>query len=195
MFNSTIITFDGSNGICLFVPSFFVDSIPPTKTLVFFRSIIVILPSCFLNFPVVIFTLSPFLRLMFLLLCFFLKSFERWECTNFFFTCNGAFDPYFLCFPGFLLDFHSAENSFILHHYARYFCNSRPSFACLFCYCTLEYRAFWIALVIFQHNCCIVLKLYSCSVRPSVLFLLPYYDCENNLLSHVRPASLHRCDY
>src|SRR3989338_2078350 len=113
-FNSVIIKFDGCNANNLFVPSLFVSSTPLTKTFVFFKLIVSIFPSCFLNWPCMIFTLSPFLSPMLLLPYFFLRSFERCDWTNFFLMCSGALNLYFLCFLGFLLLFHALEKFFIL---------------------------------------------------------------------------------
>src|SRR3989344_3841245 len=110
MFSSVTRRFDGCTGFLAFVPSFFETSMPLMYTRIFFRSTSSTFPCLFLNWPLMTFTLSPFLMFMLLLLYFFLSSFERWALTSFCLMCNGALCLYFLCFLGCTLLFHEIAN-------------------------------------------------------------------------------------
>src|SRR3970040_3198533 len=102
-------------GIFVLVPSFLTISTPFMYSLSLLVSILSILPSCFLNWPLIIFTLSPFFNPKLLFLCFNLRSFVRCALMHLRVMCNGALYLYSLCLLGCLLLFHEAENfAFIL---------------------------------------------------------------------------------
>src|SRR3989344_2108285 len=113
-FISAICRFDALNGMLTFEPSCFLTCIPSMNIFCLFKSISATFPLFFLNFPLMIFTLSPFLNRRFLFLYFFLSSFERFTFRNFLFMCRGAFALYFLCLRGCLLDFQCLLNLFFI---------------------------------------------------------------------------------
>src|SRR3989344_2390980 len=147
--SSVIWTFETGIPIFIFEPSLFVLSMPSTNTLYFLVLTPSILPVLFLNSPLSTMTLSPFLTLMLLRLCFVLSSFDSGAAIMFFLRFRGAFILYFRCLRVFLLDFHVREKSFILHYYSCYFCYARIAVSNLLRDWPFHHRSFWIALVIF----------------------------------------------
>src|SRR3989344_520215 len=85
------------------------------NTFDFLVNTLIIFPVFPLKCPLIIFTLSFFLIMTFLVLYLFLNSFDKWTERNFLFIFNGALALYFLCFLGFLLDFQNLENFFIFY--------------------------------------------------------------------------------
>src|SRR3989344_7616187 len=123
-----------------------------------FNFISVIFPCFFLNFPLIILTVSPFLAGTFLLPCFFLNSFDKFTLTSFFLKCIGRFAEYFLCFFGLMLPLQCFENFFILINHRCKFCDRTPAFHDFSCYWSFNLSAFRVSFVVFQNRDSVVFK-------------------------------------